>query len=134
MIKQKKPGLLITVLALTVWLIGCTTTSDGSYPAPSLGVVLDVHFTVIDIQKRSAAEKAGVQVGDVLLTLDGNSYATPDEWIDPLGAMEVGQKYQITVQRGSDTLALEVTAARQAPDIYSPGVTPTPIPSGLYAP
>ncbi len=116
------------ILAVLLLLVSCT----GSYPAPSLGVVVDANFTVVDIQKGSAAEEAGVQIGDILQTLDGNAYSNPDDWKDPLGGMAEGQKYQITLQRGNATLTLEVTAARQDPDLYSPGITPTPIQSGLY--
>ena len=130
MLIQKRLSLLLIAIILTGSLGSCT--SLGSYPAPTLGVVVDANFTVVDVQKMSAAEESGVQVGDILMTLDGNSYATPDAWKVPLGAMAEGQRYQITLQRGNEIFTLDVTAARQDPDLYAPGVTPTPISSGLY--
>ena len=131
MLISKKTFLIFIALAQLILLISCTS-SMGSYPAPSLGVVVDANFTVMDVQKDSSAEEAGVQIGDILLSLDGNTYPTPDSWIDPLGAMAEGQKYQVTLQRSNEILTLDVSAARQDPDLYSPGVTPTPIPIGLY--
>ncbi|MCB9136650.1 MAG: PDZ domain-containing protein [Anaerolineales bacterium] len=127
----RKTFLILIAIILTTLVASCTY-STGSYPASSLGVVVDANFMVMDVQKGSSAENAGIQIGDILLTLDGNTYPTPDSWIDPLGAMAEGQTYQVTLQRGNATLTLEVTAARQDPDLYSPGITPTPIQSGLY--
>lgn len=40
-----------------------------SIPAPELGVVVDEKFTVVDIEPGSAAEVAGVQRGDNLLSI-----------------------------------------------------------------
>lgn len=128
---QKKTFLPFIVLILAVFLVGCTSTI-GDYPAPSLGVVVDANFVVVDMRKGSASELAGVKVGDVLLTLNGSVYTTPDEWIDQIGAIEEGQTYQITVQRGNDIFTLTVTSARPPTPDYIPEITPTPIPSGLY--
>jgi hypothetical protein len=50
----------------------------GSYPGKQLGVVLDEKLRVVGIESQSAAEQAGVQIGDILLDLTWIQSATPD--------------------------------------------------------
>ncbi|HMN15754.1 MAG TPA: hypothetical protein PKD55_25845, partial [Bellilinea sp.] len=64
---------VLVLLALTV--VGCTSSpgygeiSYASFAGPVLGVITDKDLQVIEIEPGSAAEKAGVQVGDILLDL-----------------------------------------------------------------
>jgi hypothetical protein len=44
-------------------------TSHASFVAPQLGIVADGDLRIIEIQPESAAEKAGLQLGDILLDL-----------------------------------------------------------------
>lgn len=49
---------------------------DGSHGAPQLGVVFDKTMKVVDVDLGSVAEKAGVQKGDRLISVDDVSFAT----------------------------------------------------------
>lgn len=122
-------GIAIAVLLLT---LSACIGGWGSYPAPALGVTTDENFQVLDIKKGSAAEEAGIQVGDVLLGLDGKSNLSPDEWIEIQGRMEVGQEYEVTVQRGDETITLTVIARRDPPADIPPGTTTTPNPPDQF--
>lgn len=66
----------LSVMVLVALVIAaCTGTSPygetthASYVAPQLGIVTDGDLQVIEIRAGSAADEAGVQVGDVLLDL-----------------------------------------------------------------
>jgi S1-C subfamily serine protease len=123
----------IRLLGLTTALVCAATLScafQGDYPAPSLGVVVDSQFTVLDVKAGSAAARAGIEVGDVLVSLDGTAWPTPDEWQAALSQIENGQEYIVVVQRGTLTVSLNMTARRPAAPLFPEAVTPTPIPAG----
>lgn len=123
-------GIAVAVLILLP-LSGCKG-APGSYPAPALGVTIDGNFQVLDIKKGSAAEQAGIQIGDVLLSLNGKTDLPLGEWNEIHARMEVGQEYEVTVQRGDETITLTVIARRDPPAAIPPGTTPTPIPQGQF--
>ena len=121
----------VAVAVLIPGLSSCIAL-QGDYPAPALGITTDENFQVLDIKKGSAAEEAGIQVGDVLLCLNGKTNLPPDEWIEILGRMEVGQEYEVTVQRGGETIPITVIARRDPPADIPPGTTATPIPTDQF--
>jgi S1-C subfamily serine protease len=128
-ISRTIPILIVYALMLLGSLASCTS---ASYAAPSLGVVVDSNLTVLDVQKGSAAEKAGVLPNDVLLKLNGTTPASFTEWATEISNMEVGQTYTITVQRSSDIVELSVVSTRYPAESFPPGVTPTIIPTNQY--
>ncbi|MCC6192755.1 MAG: PDZ domain-containing protein [Anaerolineales bacterium] len=111
--------------------VSCASPT-GSYPGPALGVVVDEQFTVLDVKSGSTAELAGVQAGDVLLTLDGTGYTSPAEWAIQVGNIEIGKTYTLEVQRGSSVISVTVTSARDSAGDFPPGATPTVIPTGQF--
>ena len=62
-----------------------------------------------------AAALAGVQEGDVLRSLDGEALTESFDLIYALKQKKVGEKGQLTVERGSETLVLELTYATAPP-------------------
>lgn len=59
---------VLTALAVA----GCANsfgTASASFPAPEIGVVADEKLRIIELWPGSAAEAAGLQVGDILLDL-----------------------------------------------------------------
>ena|SRR5690349_6398184 len=129
-VSRTTPILIMFALILLGSLASCA--APASYAAPALGVVVDSHLTVLDVQKGSAAEKAGVRPNDVLITLNGVPPASFTAWATEISNMEVGQPYTLTVQRGSDILELTVVSTRYPADSFPPGVTPTIIPTNQY--
>lgn len=60
------------------------STSDASYGAPQLGIVFDQTMKVVDVDLGSVAEKAGIQKGDILLSVDGVAFANELERVKAL--------------------------------------------------
>ena len=56
------------------------------------------------------AEKAGFQVGDVLLAINGKKPQTMQEAADMLGRVPIGDEAVFSVQRGEKTEELRVVA------------------------
>ena len=123
---------IIWVLIIAIQGLSACSGPSGSFPAPVLGVTVDKDFLVLDVKDDSAAEQAGIQKDDILLRLNGQSDLSPDEWQVNLGNMELGQEYEVTVQRGNEIITLEVISKRDPPAQIAPGTTPTSIPTDLY--
>ena len=72
-----KARVLIALLAIFTIILttGCvrqlepTGMASGSCPAPTLGIIVDDNLQVLGVVPNSAAESAGVLVGDVLVDL-----------------------------------------------------------------
>jgi hypothetical protein len=67
----------------------------------------------------TAAQKAGIQVGDRILRAGGEDVAGPDHVGRKVGGMKAGDALAITVERGAETLDLNVTLA-PAPEALVP--------------
>jgi membrane-associated protease RseP (regulator of RpoE activity) len=91
------------VVLVSMALIGCIripseqpvdthqSIPHGLMPAPALGVVVDPDMKVIDIDPGSAAEKAGIQVGDVLLSVDDVPLASERDTAEDLLSESPGE-------------------------------------------
>ena len=70
---------------------------------------------VLDVSAGSAAEAAGVRVGDLITAIDGEPVESPDDVGDAIGASEPGDTIRLTIVRdGSETSADAVLGSRQA--------------------
>jgi S1-C subfamily serine protease len=124
------------VLGLVVALVSAATLScalQGDYPAPALGVLVDRNLTVVAVLQDSAGEKTGVQVGDVLMTLNGSAFVSAEDWRNAVSLIETGRDYDLTVQRAGQTRTLRVTSLPHPPNNLPPGVTPTVVPTDIYS-
>lgn len=104
-------------------------TTHASFVAPQLGVVADGDLRIIEIQPGSAAEKAGLQLGDILLDLtwipsdappylpESSDVVRPDMTVAPIGE--------------DDRTNMEVGAASISP-IFPAAATPIPPPVASY--
>lgn len=63
------------------------------------------------------AAKAGMQEGDIVLTIDGSKIASPDDLIKVLGTKKVGVGIEVEVFRQGKTIKLEVTTAERPSNI-----------------
>ena len=99
---------------------------DGEYVTPKLGAYLfdseiaryyDANSTmetglyVIDLEPGSAAEKAGLRQGDVILRADGRECRTLLDLRYALFSHKVGETLRLTVQRDGKTLELAAVLA-----------------------
>ena len=75
---------------------------------------------ILDVVCDSAADRAGVRVGDVLLEINGESADTFAELVDVMADVTPGDEITITVRRGFSRLTLETTATAwptEPPDV-----------------
>lgn len=65
------------------------------------------------LENFSAAEKAGIKVGDVIIKADGQDIKTMDELNEIKNAKEIGDEITLTVWRNGDTQDIKVTLQEQ---------------------
>ena len=66
---------------------------------------------VVDVKPGTPADEAGLFVGDLLLSLDGQALASPDELFDLLVGERVGKSVAVRVLRGGAPVDVAVTVA-----------------------
>lgn len=96
---------------------------DGNRPAPqspsqpATGAFLGVAtqqtnggLEVVQVVPGSAADDAGLEVGDVIVEFDGNPVTTPAQLANAVGNLEPGDEVEITYERDgdSDTVTIEL--------------------------
>lgn len=68
----------------------------------------DYGVTVDNVQKNSAADKAGLKHGDLVIKINGEPVRTLAQIIKKKNALEIGDKMVFSVYRGGETLDLTV--------------------------
>ena len=74
---------------------------------------LTVGIYVKTLETFSAAEKAGIKVGDVIIAADGQDIETMDELNEIKNTKEIGDKMTLTIWRDGETQDIEVTLQEQ---------------------
>ena len=91
----------IGILAILFMIVGCA--GSGVSPGPELGITADRELKVIAVYPGSAAEKAGVQIGDILVDV---TWIPMDE--DPADYAES------VLNRADDTVAPQEIVTKNA--------------------
>jgi serine protease Do/serine protease DegQ len=80
---------------------------------PELATAFDIpvgHGAVVtQVYKDSAAEEAGLAVGDIVLSVDGTKLSSADSLRNTVGLLMVGQSIELEVLRDGDTKKLTAT-------------------------
>ena len=95
---------------LGIECLGVTSDVAQMYDLP-MGVY------VKNVVEGSAAEKAGIKAGDVIIKLDGSTIASDDELIEALGYYEAGETVEIVIktrESGYQEQTFEVTLGSRA--------------------
>lgn len=71
---------------------------------------------VLDVEANSAAGQAGLQVGDVITAISGTTIDQNHQIADLIKAHKPGDKVDLSVMRGTQTLTLNVTLAAAPSD------------------
>jgi serine protease Do len=97
-------------------------------PAMAAGLELKQDWGVIlgDVEPDGPADKAGAQVGDIVLTLDGKPMESARELEVAIYAYSMGQKATLAVLRGGDKLNIQipVTERHDDPNRFADMVNP----------
>jgi hypothetical protein len=83
---------------------------------PFLGVGTtedELGMTVSEVVPDSAAEKAGIKVGDIITEIDGKEVKEHSVFVDAIQAHKVGDEIKIKVLRGEETLELTATLGKR---------------------
>lgn len=82
---------------------------------PDLSTALgleDTHGAIVaDVQPGTPAEAAGLELGDVILSLDGETVESPAALSRMVGAHDPGEQVRLTVLRDGDEIGIEATLA-----------------------
>lgn len=77
---------------------------------------LNMPVIVFDIVPGSPADVAGIELGAVILELDGQTISSSDQLAELIGQMEPGNSTKITVQIHGDTETLDITLTAHPDD------------------
>lgn len=94
-------------------IIHTWSTGSGGY----LGVLLDSEgdtevLKVNQVTKRTAAELAGIQPGDIILRLDGETMLSVSQFQNAIRARAAGTQIQLQIQRAGEKIDLKVLLQR----------------------
>ena len=145
-------GVLVTMMILLL-LFACVQPAPrekssvepyGSYAAPQLGIVFDKTMKVVDVDLGSVAEQAGIQKGDLLISVDDVSFSEEMERVKALVYESPGEEaYKELQERGvwngitrrlkleRDGKALEVEITPAPLTWWGSNPTPTAVPTDL---
>ena len=88
--------------------------------AQSLGLAGRRGAIVGAIERGSPAERGGVKLGDVLVSVDGRAVADTNQALNAIAEMAPGRSVPVKVLRKNQELALEVTVGKRRPRPRNP--------------
>jgi len=108
-------------LADFVW--GVPEEDATLYPSPGFStrwVQTENLPEVIQVEKKSAAQRAGLKVGDRLTEIDGRPSADREAIHRAFATKRWGDSARLSVRRGSETVSLELLLRRERPEPCKP--------------
>jgi uncharacterized iron-regulated protein len=108
-------------LADFVW--GVAEEDATRYPTPGFAtrfVQTDGQISIIQVDKKSAAARAGLKVGDRLLEIDSHPVAGREGIHRAFAEKRWGDAAKLTVRRGSENVTLDVLLRRERPEPCKP--------------
>ena len=92
--------------------IGVYAQTISPTMAEGLGLAQDSGVILSDVEPEGQADKAGVKVGDIVLTLNGKIMHTAPQLEMEIFRTPTGEKATLAVLRGSDHLTIQVPMAQ----------------------
>jgi serine protease Do len=89
--------------------------------AKQFGLANDSGALVTSVTSGSAAEKAGVKVGDVITSFNGKAIENVQELRNRVGGVAPGSKVKLDVMRGGKELSLMATIGEATADVVAEG-------------
>ena len=96
--------------------IGVYAQTISPTMAEGLGLAQDSGVILSDVEPEGQADKAGVKVGDIVLTLNGKVMHSAPQLEMEIFRAPTGEKATLAVLRGSDHLTIEVPVAQSEDD------------------
>ncbi|MDR1016332.1 MAG: PDZ domain-containing protein, partial [Coriobacteriales bacterium] len=89
--------------------MGVSLADVNAQTAKQLGISATSGAYVASVVAGSPAEQAGIKKGDVITKIDDETIASADEVIISVREHNIGDKVEVTVQRGNSTQVIGVT-------------------------
>jgi Do/DeqQ family serine protease len=123
---------LIRYGAVKRGILGVSTYTVGSDIAEVYGLTSAQGALVIQVVLGSAADRAGIKIGDIITSINGAAVKTPSDLHNAVGLLRVGQKADLSLLRDGKPLRVSAVIA-EAPVPVSPtaAVKPADIHTGL---
>lgn len=106
-------GLNFAIDSNAIQEIATELIADGNYERAFLGIQAQTTaqgIGVVDVQADSPAAEAGLEVGDLIVGIDGEEIDEPNEGLDILlFDRRPGQVVELEVERDGETITLELT-------------------------
>ncbi len=87
---------------------------------PSLQTDLPSNVTgafVYDIFRGSAADRAGIEPGDIITSVNGNNLRTSDDLVTQIGGLDPGKSVTLAIYRQGKSIRTDVTLGLRAADV-----------------
>jgi putative serine protease PepD len=113
--KGENNGIGFAIPIQTAKSVADKITSGGSLARPLVGVSLKADpaggsgVYLAEVQSGSPADKAGLQVGDLVTAIDGTQVNTPEDFRGNVGTHSPGDTITLEVQRNGQTSEVKVT-------------------------
>ncbi len=101
---------LISGKKITRGYLGAAISSIGSDQAESLGLPLNTGVLVRDVTAGGPGARAGLQVGDIILTVNGQKVSSSSELTRAVAATRAGDVMRLEVRRAGRTQMVSVTS------------------------
>ena len=76
---------------------------------------------IAEVTKGSAADKAGLKAGDIVLTIAGKKMPNAEMLVRTIQRYKVGEKVLVKIRRGKDEKQLEATLAKRPGNLFERG-------------
>ncbi|MDH4362500.1 MAG: trypsin-like peptidase domain-containing protein [Acidimicrobiia bacterium] len=94
---------------VTTGYLGVSTAAVDESVAARFGLKVDHGVLVADVAANSSASAAGLQPGDVIVSLDGTATDDPQALADAIHTAGPGHQVHLQVNRAGQTLAIDAT-------------------------
>jgi len=126
-------NLVLAVFLLSFGLaIGSPQFIYDDQPLPTSARVKNVELTVFDVLVGSPAAEAGLEVGDIILSVDGQVIASISEFQDYITQKEISLPITIFLEREGQTLSREVSPQVLA-ETGEPGIGVALVKTGIVS-
>ncbi|MDR2852723.1 MAG: trypsin-like peptidase domain-containing protein [Burkholderiaceae bacterium] len=108
--------------------IGVEPTDLTPELAQTFGIKAEYGVIITGVLQSGPAANAGIRPGDVITSVDGHKTSNTQELLSTVAALKPGESAHFTLQRGSKSIALNVTPGTRPRNAAAQRVVPMPSP------